>query len=71
MISPMVGHGIAKGLAHRTLAAATAEELRRRILTGSFPAGYQLRQDALASEFGIIPHRGAVVSEMSIGEIVA
>jgi DNA-binding GntR family transcriptional regulator len=87
MNSPVAG--ITKGLAHRTLAAATAEELRRRILTGSFPAGYQLRQDALASEFGIsriplreallqleaeglikiIPHRGAVVSELSIAEI--
>jgi DNA-binding GntR family transcriptional regulator len=87
MNSPIAG--ITKGLAHRTLAAATAEELRRRILTGSFPAGYQLRQDALASEFGIsriplreallqleaeglikiIPHRGAVVSELSIAEI--
>src|SRR5262245_49947763 len=89
MNSPIAAAGITKGLAHRTLAAATAEELRRRILTGSFPAGYQLRQDALASEFGIsriplreallqleaeglikiIPHRGAVVSELSIAEI--
>jgi DNA-binding GntR family transcriptional regulator len=87
MNSPVAA--ITKGLAHRTLAAATAEELRRRILTGSFPAGYQLGQDALASEFGIsriplreallqleaeglikiIPHRGAVVSELSIAEI--
>jgi DNA-binding GntR family transcriptional regulator len=89
MNSPIATAGVTKGLAHRTLAAATAEELRRRILTGSFPAGYQLRQDALASEFGIsripireallqleaeglikiIPHRGAVVSELSIAEI--
>jgi len=89
MNSPIAAAGITKGLAHRTLATATAEELRRRILTGSFPAGYQLRQDALASEFGIsriplreallqleaeglikiIPHRGAVVSELSIAEI--
>jgi DNA-binding GntR family transcriptional regulator len=89
MNSPIAAGQITKGLSHRTLAAATAAELRRRILTGSFPAGYQLRQDALASEFGIsriplreallqleaeglikiIPHRGAVVSELSIAEI--
>src|SRR5262245_32853805 len=62
MNSPIAA-GITKGLVHRTLAAATAEELRRRILTGSFPAGYQLRQDALASEFGIsrIPLREALL----------
>jgi len=45
------------------MAAATADELRRRILAGTFPAGMQLRQDALAAEFGIsrIPVREALV----------
>jgi DNA-binding GntR family transcriptional regulator len=80
---------VGKGLRHRTIAAATAEELRRRILDGEIPAGAQLRQDALATEFGvsripvreallqleaeglikIVPHRGAVVSELSLAEI--
>jgi DNA-binding GntR family transcriptional regulator len=78
-----------KTLQHRTISAATADELRRRILDGHFPAGFQLRQDALAEEFGvsripirealvqleaeglvrIVPHKGAVVSELSIEEI--
>jgi DNA-binding GntR family transcriptional regulator len=84
-VTPAAG----KGLAHKTMAAATAEELRRRILAGVFPAGAQLRQDALAAEFGmsripirealvqleaeglvrILPHRGAVVTELSPEEI--
>jgi DNA-binding GntR family transcriptional regulator len=78
-----------KGLQHRTMSAAAAEELRRRILAGQYPAGFQLRQDALADELGvsrvplreallqleaeglvrIVPHKGAVVSELSIAEI--
>lgn len=85
IVTPAVG----KGLAHKTMAAATAEELRRRILAGAFPAGAQLRQDALAAEFGmsripirealvqleaeglvtILPHRGAIVAELSPEEI--
>jgi DNA-binding GntR family transcriptional regulator len=78
-----------KGIRHRTMSAAVADELRRRILDGEFAAGFQLRQDALAGEFGvsripvrealvqleaeglvrILPHRGAIVSELSVGEI--
>lgn len=78
-----------KVLGHRTIASSAADELRRRILEGEFPGGFQLRQDALASEFGISripirealvqleseglvkihPHRGAVVSELSIDEV--
>jgi DNA-binding GntR family transcriptional regulator len=84
-----LGSASGKGLAHRTMAAAAAAELRRRILEGTYPAGLPLRQDALAAEFGtsripvrealvqleaeglvrILPHRGAVVSELSTGEI--
>lgn len=76
-------------LVHKTVAAAVAESLRQRILTGEFPAGTQLRQDALAEEFGIsripireallqleatglikiMPHRGAVVSGLSVEEV--
>jgi len=80
---------VRKGLGHRTIAAAAADELRRRILDGSYPGGRPLRQDALAEEFRIsripvreallqleaeglvriLPHRGAIVSELSIEEI--
>ena len=50
-------------LGHRTVAQAAAEELRRRILDGRFEGGRQLRQDALAAEFGIsrIPIREALL----------
>jgi DNA-binding GntR family transcriptional regulator len=78
-----------KGFGHRTMALSAADELRRRILEGEFPGGFQLRQDALASEFGVSripireallqleseglvkiqPHRGAVVSELSVDEV--
>lgn len=78
-----------KSLQHRTISAAVAEELRRRILDGDFAAGFALRQDAIANEFGVSripvrealvqleaeglvrihPHRGAIVSELSIEEI--
>src|SRR5215510_879841 len=49
-------------LGHRTRVEAAADELRRRILDGEFPEGFQLRQDALAAEFGIsrIPIREAL-----------
>ena len=76
-------------LGHRTLALAAADELRRRILSGEFPEGLQLKQDALAESFGmsripirealvqlesegfvkIVPHRGALVAELSPAEI--
>src|SRR5918994_3323643 len=78
-----------KSLQHRTIASAVAEELRRKIVDGEFKSGFQLRQDALATEFGvsripvrealmqleaeglvkIVPHRGAIVSELSTEEI--
>ncbi|MDO9416155.1 GntR family transcriptional regulator [Pararhizobium sp.] len=80
---------VRKSLQHRTISSAVGEELRRRILDGVFLSGFQLRQDALAEEFGvsripirealvqleaeglvkILPHKGAVVSELSISEI--
>jgi DNA-binding GntR family transcriptional regulator len=85
----MTSAQIGKGLVHRTISAAAADLLRRRILDGVFPAGFQLRQDALSGELGvsripireallqleaeglvrIVPHRGAVVSELSTQEI--
>ncbi|KMO16066.1 GntR family transcriptional regulator [Methylobacterium platani JCM 14648] len=66
-----------------------ADALRQRILSGALAPGLQLRQDALAEEFGIsripireallqleagglvkiVPHRGAVVSGLSVEEI--
>lgn len=80
---------VAGGLGHRTVSAAVAEALRQRILSGALAPGVQLRQDALAEEFGIsripireallqleagglvkiVPHRGAVVSGLSIEEV--
>lgn len=76
-------------LGHRTLAAAAAEEMRRRILSGEYAGNRQLRQEALSRELGIsriplrealvqleseglvkiVPHRGAVVVELSVGDI--
>jgi len=52
-----------KSLRHRTIAAAVAEDLRRRILDGDLKAGIPLRQDALAGEFGVsrIPVREALM----------
>lgn len=72
-----------------TAAEQAADALRRKIISGELPEGFQLRQDALAEEFGvsriplrealvqlegeglvrIVPHKGAVVSELSIAEI--
>ncbi len=34
----------------RTITDQVTEDLRTRILTGDFPAGHQLRQDAIAGE---------------------
>lgn len=49
-------------LKHRTVSAALLEEIRRRVLDGTYPAGAQLRQDMLADEFGVsrIPVREAL-----------
>ncbi|WP_250152271.1 GntR family transcriptional regulator [Ancylobacter radicis] len=47
---------------HRTLSAAILDQLRRAILDGTYPAGAQLRQDALAATFKVsrIPIREAL-----------
>ncbi|MCF3640584.1 GntR family transcriptional regulator [Rhizobium sp. TRM95111] len=49
-------------LKHRTLSGALIEEIRQGILSGRYPAGSQLRQDALADSFGVsrIPIREAL-----------
>jgi len=49
-------------LGHRTLSAAIVEQLRRDILDGTYAAGDQLRQDALAASFQVsrIPVREAL-----------
>ncbi len=62
-LKSLSAQSVGKGLTHKTMAAATADELRRRILAGTFPAGMQLRQDALATELGMsrIPIREALV----------
>lgn len=76
-------------LKHRTLASAIVDRLRQEILAGSYPAGSQLRQDALAQTYQvsripvrealfqleaegfvrIVPHKGAIVSGLSLDEI--
>ena len=52
-----------KPFQHRTISASVAAELRRRIVDGEFQAGFQLRQEALAVEFGVsrIPVREALM----------
>lgn len=52
-----------KSLQHRTISSAVAEDLRRRIVDGELKSGFQLRQDALAAEFGVsrIPVREALM----------
>jgi DNA-binding GntR family transcriptional regulator len=67
----------------------TLEAIRERILSGAYPEGEPLRQDAIAEEMGVSripirealrqleaeglvvfnPHRGAVVSSLSLDEI--
>ncbi|MEL6062254.1 MULTISPECIES: GntR family transcriptional regulator [unclassified Methylobacterium] len=89
MFTAVPGRRVPDRLRHKTVAAAVADSLRRRILTGELRPGVQLRQDALAEEFGIsripireallqleavnlvkiAPHRGAVVSGLSLTEV--
>src|SRR3954471_4299577 len=49
-------------LKHRTLSAAIVDQLRQSILDGTYPAGSQLRQDALGDAYGVsrIPVREAL-----------
>ena len=51
------------------MALAAADELRRRITNGDYPEGFQLKQDALAEDFGMsrIPIREALVQLESEG----
>lgn len=76
-------------VARRTLAAATVDAIRERILDRTYTEGEQLRQDVLAAALGVSripvrealrqleaeglvtfnPHRGAVVSTLSVAEI--
>lgn len=51
-----------QNLVHRTLSSAIAEQLRQGILSGVHAAGSQLRQDALAAQYGVsrIPVREAL-----------
>ncbi len=73
----------------RTLAGIGVDRLREQILSNAYPAGTQLRQDALAASFGVsripvrealiqleaeglvrmVPHKGAVVTELSREEV--
>lgn len=80
---------VGKGLKHKTMASAAAEEIRNRVLSGVYSPGLQLRQDRLAADLGmsripirealvqlesegllkILPHRGAVVAQLTADEI--
>src|SRR4030095_12385687 len=40
-------------LKHRTLSAAIVDQLRQAILDGTYPAGSQLRQDAVGAAYGV------------------
>lgn len=59
-------------LTHRTLSSAIVEQLRQGILAGRYAAGAQLRQDALAAEFGVsrIPVREALFQLEAEGLVV-
>lgn len=54
---------VSKSLKHKTISTAAADEIRGRILGGSFAPGFQLKQEDLAREFGIsrIPIREALL----------
>lgn len=78
-----------KSIQHRTLAGAITAQLRQEILNNTHPGGTQLRQDVLASAFGVsripvrealiqldaeglvqlVPHKGAVVTQLSKAEV--
>jgi DNA-binding GntR family transcriptional regulator len=50
------------GIQRQTTVTLVADELRRRIMSGTLPEGHQLRQEALAAELGVsrIPIREAL-----------
>ena len=74
----------------QTLTSAVTESLRKRILSGEFADGQQLRQEALSNEYGvsrvpvrealrqleaeglvqIIDHKGALVSKLSLSDVL-
>lgn len=76
-------------LKRQTVVDLTLQAIRDRILSGSYPEGKPLRQDAIAAELGVSripirealrrleteglivinPHRGAVVTTLSLAEI--
>lgn len=61
-----------KLLKHRTLTGVLLEEIRQAILSGRYPAGSQLRQDALAEEYGVsrIPVREVLLQLEAEGLVV-
>ncbi len=74
----------------KTISSQVADAIRQKILAGDYEAGLQLRQEHLATEFGVsripvrealhqlhsegfvtlISHKGAVVSSISLDEIL-
>jgi DNA-binding GntR family transcriptional regulator len=74
----------------KTISAQVADAIRQKILSGEYEANLQLRQERLATEFGVsripvrealhqlhsegfvalVSHKGAVVSSISVDEIL-
>jgi DNA-binding GntR family transcriptional regulator len=57
------GFNMNAALKHRTISSAIGTQLRDAVLSGVYPSGAQLRQDALAAQFGVsrIPVREALL----------
>ena len=62
----------APGIKRHTVTSSVAEELRRRIVTGEYAGGEQIRQEAVADELGVsrIPIREALLQLESEGLVV-
>jgi DNA-binding GntR family transcriptional regulator len=81
---------LSQPIKRQTLTSAVTESLRKRILSGEFTDGQQLRQEALSNEYGvsrvpvrealrqleaegliqIIDHKGALVSKLSLDDVL-
>jgi DNA-binding GntR family transcriptional regulator len=62
----------APGIKRHTVTSSVAEELRRRIVSGEYAGGEQIRQEAVADELGVsrIPIREALLQLESEGLVV-
>src|SRR5689334_19791540 len=60
------------GVKRDTVTSTVASLIRQRIISGEFPGGHQIKQEAVASELGVsrIPVREALVQLESEGLVV-